>query len=64
MKTYEVVIQKQSKVEDWCLYGNREYYRTEPTTTAVIVAFNLDRLKQKLETYYKGFEILKITELK
>lgn len=63
MKTFEVVIEKASKVKDWCLWDNKEFYRDCPTTTAILTAFNSDRLKAKISKLYGNVKVVSVKEI-
>lgn len=63
MKTFEVVIKKPSKVKDWCLWDEKEYYRDSPTTIAILTAFNSDRLKAKISKLYGDCVVISINEI-
>jgi len=63
MKTFEVIIDKPSKIQDWCIYDNRTIWVDCKTTTAIITAFSDVRLKAKIEKLYSGYKILSIKEV-
>lgn len=63
MKTFEVVIKKPSKVKDWSLWDEKEYYKDSPTTTAILTAFSSDRLKAKISKLYGDCVVISVTEI-
>lgn len=62
MKTFEVVIEKPSKIKDWDLW-DEEFYRKVPYTTAILTAFDQDKLKVKVEKLYGEVKVLSVTEI-
>lgn len=64
MKTFEVVLDKPSKKQDWCLWDNKTIYVDVPTTTALITAFNEERLYSKLRKLYPDVKVISVLECK
>lgn len=60
---YLVIIDKPSKIEDWDLWDNKTVYVSTPVTKAIIYAASEQKAKEKCETLYKGFQILKVNKL-
>lgn len=63
MKTYSVIIAKETTQKDWCLYDNRDISVRVPTTEALLTARNEEHLKEKLEKHYSGYKIIRWYEV-
>lgn len=64
MKTFEVVLDKPSKKQDWCIWDNKTIHVDVPTTTALITAFNEERLYYKLQKLYPNIKVISVIECK
>lgn len=64
MKTYEVILDKPTLVDDWCLWDNRTIKRRVDHTIAILTAFSDERLKQKITKLYPGVRVISIKEIK
>jgi hypothetical protein len=61
MKTFEVVLDKTTKLVEFNGWDYESFISN--TTTALIVAKDIDRCKEKVSTLYPNTEVCRITEV-